>query len=104
MVAFPGGFGTLDELFEILTLLQTRKLGREICLVLYGREYWNEIVNFPALVRHGMIAASDLDLIHVLDTPAEAMQCLRQNVAVPPVQSCPALAKSLTSHCGSNDT
>ncbi len=53
LVAFPGGFGTLDELMEILTLAQTRKLERRIPVILYGSEYWNEIINFKALVRHG---------------------------------------------------
>src|SRR6059036_2448896 len=57
-VAFPGGFGTLDELFEMLTLLQTRKLDGPVLILLYGSGYWKEIVNFPALVRHGMIAAA----------------------------------------------
>src|SRR6202045_4550005 len=54
LVVFPGGFGTLDELMEILTLMQTRKLGRNIPVVLYGSSYWKEIINFDALVRHGM--------------------------------------------------
>jgi len=60
IVIFPGGFGTLDELSEILTLAQTRKLDRDIFILLYGSSYWNEIINFDALVRHGMIAPQDL--------------------------------------------
>src|SRR5579863_6506512 len=56
LVVFPGGFGTLDELTEILTLAQTRKLERPIPVLLYGSSYWNEIVNFKALLKHGMIA------------------------------------------------
>ncbi len=55
LVVFPGGFGTLDELFEILTLQQTGKLDRKITMLLYGSDYWSEIVDFDALVRHGMI-------------------------------------------------
>ena len=55
LVVFPGGFGTLDELTEILTLMQTKKIDRHIPVVLYGSSYWNEIINFDALVRHGMI-------------------------------------------------
>ena len=55
LVVFPGGFGTLDELIEILTLMQTEKIERRIPIVLYGSAYWNEIINFEALVRHGMI-------------------------------------------------
>jgi uncharacterized protein (TIGR00730 family) len=60
LVAFPGGFGTLDEIMEILTLAQTRKLARRVPVLLYGSAYWNEIVNFEALVRHGVIAREDL--------------------------------------------
>jgi len=62
VVIFPGGFGTLDEMFEILTLSQTGKLARAVPLILYGSTYWKEILDFQALVRHGMIAASDLEL------------------------------------------
>src|SRR4029077_187633 len=62
LVAFPGGFGTFDELFEILTLAQTRKLDRSIPVLLYGSGFWKEVVNFEALVRHGTIAAGDLKL------------------------------------------
>ncbi|HJW74657.1 MAG TPA: TIGR00730 family Rossman fold protein, partial [Thermoleophilia bacterium] len=72
IVAFPGGFGTLDELFELLTLSQTEKLDPPILILLYGRGYWEEIVNFDALVRHGMIAASDVRLLNFADSPAEA--------------------------------
>ena len=77
-VAFPGGFGTLDELFEILTLVQTHKLDRPVCVLLYGAEYWNGLVNFPALVRHGMIAPGDLDLFRIVDRPDEALAALQQ--------------------------
>src|SRR5215470_11455084 len=62
IVVFPGGYGTLDELFEFLTLCQTGKLVRPILILLYGASYWREIVDFPALVRHGMIAQEDLAL------------------------------------------
>ena len=65
LVAFPGGFGTFDELFEILTLAQTRKLDRSIPVFLYGSAYWHEVVNFEALVRHGTIAAEDLTAVRV---------------------------------------
>jgi uncharacterized protein (TIGR00730 family) len=77
LVAFPGGFGTLDELMEILTLTQTRKLDRRIPVILYGSEYWNEIINFKALVRHGMISAEDLDLFECVDTPQAALHALQ---------------------------
>ena len=62
MVVFPGGFGTMDELFEMLTLAQTQKLESKITLVLYGSEYWREVVNFDALVKHGTISPEDLRL------------------------------------------
>jgi len=60
VIFFPGGFGTLDELFELLTLLQTRKIRKHMPIVLFGNEYWNDIMNFDALVRYGTINADDL--------------------------------------------
>ncbi len=96
MVVFPGGFGTLDELFEILTLSQTGKLSRPVPVLLYGSEYWKEVVNFPALVRHGMISTEDLDLYRLVDSPAAAMEVLRE-VIVPEAETAgPAVAKSIT--------
>jgi len=80
IVAFPGGFGTLDELFEILTLAQTRKLDREIVIVLYGSTYWKEIINFEALVRHGVIDASDLQLFAFADEPGAALELLKRRI------------------------
>ncbi len=80
LVAFPGGFGTLDELTEILTLAQTHKLERRIPVILYGTEYWNEIVNFKALVRHGMISAADLELFECVDTPEAALRTLQRHL------------------------
>lgn len=80
MVVFPGGFGTLDELFEVLTLSQTQKLDRPFMILLYGTAYWNEIVNFEALVRHGTISASDLKLFHFVDTPADALKLLQKGM------------------------
>jgi uncharacterized protein (TIGR00730 family) len=75
MAVFPGGFGTMDELFEILTLQQTGK-GRPLPIVLFGASYWRELVNFDALVRHGMIDAADLALFRLVDDPEEAWQAL----------------------------
>src|SRR5438309_9567106 len=72
LVIFPGGFGTLDELFEILTLAQTRKLESKIVIVLYGSKYWKEVLNFEALVRHGTIDREDLNLFQYADSPREA--------------------------------
>ena len=99
MVIFPGGFGTLDEMFEILTLRQTRKIDRRICIVLYGREYWNDVVDFAALAKHGMIAASDLDLMHVVETRQDAMQCLRDHTVLDEAMCCPDFASSSTPCC-----
>ncbi len=77
MVVFPGGFGTLDELFEILTLTQTGKIRRRLPVLLYGRAFWSEVVNFEALARHGTIAAEDLRLFHVVDRVDEAFALLQ---------------------------
>jgi uncharacterized protein (TIGR00730 family) len=99
IVVFPGGFGTLDELFEILTLKQTRKLGGSICIVLYGSSYWKEIVDFGALVRHGVIAESDLQLFRYADDPAHALQILADNVRLDADAPAPDLAKSSTPCC-----
>ena len=72
VVVFPGGFGTLDELFEVLTLVQTRKMTKPMPIVLFGTEYWREVINFDALVRHGTIDARDVDLVHRTDSVDEA--------------------------------
>lgn len=71
LAVFPGGFGTFDELFEILTLLQTHK-APPVAVVLFGRAYWTEVVNFEALLRHGMLDPADLALFRLVDTPEEA--------------------------------
>jgi uncharacterized protein (TIGR00730 family) len=84
LVAFPGGFGTLDELFEVLTLAQTRKLDRSIPVLLYGAAYWKEVVNFEALVRHGTIAAADLKLFEFVDEPAKAFEKLKSRIEPAP--------------------
>jgi uncharacterized protein (TIGR00730 family) len=97
MVAFPGGFGTLDELFEMLTLVQTRKLERPLVILLYGSEYWQELVNFAALVRHGMISSEDLGLFRFVDTPADALAALQQGIEVEPAHATPDFARSTTS-------
>ena len=96
LVVFPGGFGTLDELAEILTLVQTGKLERQIAILLYGSSYWNEIINFDALVRHGMISAEDLGLFQFADDPASALRLLQTGLAAEPERSPPAFAHSRT--------
>jgi len=77
LVCFPGGFGTLDELFEVMTLTQTGKV-RKRPIVLVGREFWGKLVNFDWLVETGMISADDLQLFHLVDTGEEAWQVLVQ--------------------------
>ncbi len=96
IVAFPGGFGTLDELSELLTLSQTGKLDRPILIVLYGSDYWKEIVDFDALARHGMIAPEDLRLLHFADRPDEAFEILRRGLSTELEGVSPAIAKSVT--------
>jgi uncharacterized protein (TIGR00730 family) len=80
LVVFPGGFGTLDEMFEILTLAQTHKLAKRITVVIYGREYWKNVIDFDALVDSGAISPKDLDLFQFADTPEEAFEILRHGL------------------------
>ena len=96
LMVFPGGFGTLDELCEILTLAQTQKLPRPIPVVLYGRSYWNEVIDFDALVRHGMIAAEDLSLFSFAEDPQTALALLQAGIAAEPAPEAPAFAHSRT--------
>ncbi len=94
LVVFPGGFGTLDELCEILTLAQTRKLSREIPVILYGREYWSEVIDFQALVRHGTIDREDLRLFEYADDPATALGMLQARLRGEPEAETPGFAHS----------
>lgn len=96
LVVFPGGFGTLDELTEILTLAQTRKLERPIPVILYGSAYWQEILNLQALVRHGMIDSRDLQLFRYADEPAQALALLQEALASHIGESTPWFAHSRT--------
>ncbi len=77
LVVFPGGFGTFDELFELLTLTQTEKLAKRICIVIYGKGYWDRVINFQALVDAGTISPNDLKLFHWADTPEDAFEILQ---------------------------
>jgi len=80
LVVFPGGFGTLDEMFEILTLAQTQKMTKKITVVIYGPEYWKKVFNLGTLVDTGAISPKDLDLFKFADSPEEAFELLRQGL------------------------
>jgi uncharacterized protein (TIGR00730 family) len=80
LVIFPGGFGTMDELFEILTLAQTQKLAKKILVIIYGRKYWKRIINLNALIESGAIAPDDKDLFRMADTPEEAFATLKNGL------------------------
>ena len=80
LVIFPGGFGTCDELFEILTLAQTDKLSKKIGVILYGREYWDAVLNVGPMAEWGAIAEKDLELLRYADTPADAFEQLRAHL------------------------
>jgi uncharacterized protein (TIGR00730 family) len=96
LVVFPGGFGTLDELFEILTLAQTRKLKEPVPVLLYGSTYWKEVVDFEALVRYGMVSAADLQLFRYADDPQTALALLQAALLPQPAPAAPAFNPSAT--------
>jgi uncharacterized protein (TIGR00730 family) len=80
MVVFPGGFGTLDELFELLTLVQTKKITKHMPIVLYGKDYWTKLINFEFMAESGMISQNDLDLIFFAETPQQAFDYLKKDL------------------------
>lgn len=80
LVVFPGGYGTLDEMFEILTLVQTQKLSKKITVVIYGPEYWRKVFNLDTLVDTGAISPKDIDLFQFANSPEEAFEMLRQGL------------------------
>jgi hypothetical protein len=80
LVIFPGGFGTMDEFFEILTLAQTQKLAKKILVVVYGSEYWNKLFNFQTMVDAGTISPEDLELFKIVDSPEEGFEFLRDGL------------------------
>jgi uncharacterized protein (TIGR00730 family) len=80
LVVFPGGFGTLDEMFEILTLAQTQKLAKKITVVVYGKEYWSKVLKLDALVDAGAISPKDIELFQFADTPEQAFDILRRGL------------------------
>lgn len=79
-VMFPGGFGTLDEMMEVLTLLQTSKIKKKVTLVLYGRKYWESVINFQGMVGYHVINSDDLKLFRFADTPQEAFRYLTKEI------------------------
>lgn len=80
LIIFPGGFGTLDELMEVLTLMQTEKLRKDIFVVLYGGDFWDQIINFEQLANHGVISSKDLKLFKTCNTPKEAFNYLKRKL------------------------
>ena len=80
VIAFPGGFGTMDEFFELITLTQTGKSRKSIPIILYGKKYWNEIVNFDNLVKWGMISREDLKLFKICSEVDEAFDYLKKKL------------------------
>jgi hypothetical protein len=80
LVVFPGGFGTLDEMFEVLTLDQTNKLAKPITVVIYGSSYWKKVLNLELLAEKGAIGLKDLELFQFADTPDEAFAILKDGL------------------------
>lgn len=93
LVVFPGGFGTLDELFEILTLAQTQKLAKKILVLIYGKEYWSKVLNLRALVEAGTIAEEDIQLFRFVDSPEEGFTMLRDGLTKYHLQQQPQMRK-----------
>jgi uncharacterized protein (TIGR00730 family) len=80
LVVFPGGFGTMDELFEMMTLVQTRKVVKKLPIVLYGSRYWEEVMRFDTMVDWGVIAPEDLNIFHICDNPKQAFEYLKKEI------------------------
>jgi len=81
VLVFPGGFGTLDELFELLTLLQTRKMRKHLPVVMFGKQFWSEVLDLDALIRYGTISAEDVNLMMHTDSVDEAYQFIVSQLA-----------------------
>jgi len=102
LVVFPGGYGTMDELMELLTLSQTQKLAKKITIVLYGSAYWKEIINFDALLKYEMISPEDLNLFQYADDPQTAFEMLKSALLAhamqPETPETPSISKSRNPH------
>ena len=98
LVVFPGGFGTLDELFEILTLAQTEKLAKKIIVLIYGKQYWSRVLNLEALADAGTISPQDVQLFQYVDSPEEGFEILRDALTTHhlnvPAKHTPEIAKT----------
>ena len=100
LVIFPGGFGTLDELFEILTLAQTDKLAKKILVLIYGKDYWSRVLNFDAMVEAGTISPEDVQLFQMVNSPEEGFEFLRDGLTryhlgiAPRREAAPEIAKT----------
>lgn len=97
LVVFPGGFGTLDELMEILTLVQTQKLEKKMVVLLYGSVFWKEVLNFDALLKYDMISEQDLNLFEFADDVETAFKALESGLTkyyLEPDKEVPAIARS----------
>ena len=82
LIAFPGGFGTLDEIFETLTLVQTGKNSERLPIILYGTDFWKKLINFDFLLENGLISAEDLEIIEFADTPEQALAILKKRLVI----------------------
>ena len=80
LVVFPGGFGTLDEMFELLTLAQTQKLAKQMTIIIYGSSYWKGVIDLDLLADKGAIGVKDKDIFRFADTPEEAFKLLREGL------------------------
>jgi uncharacterized protein (TIGR00730 family) len=99
LIVFPGGFGTFDELFEILTLAQTQKLAKQMTVLMYGSEYWNKVINFQALVDAAVISPNDPNLFQMVDSPEQGFEILKENLSREhlggrPKEATPEIAKT----------
>jgi len=80
VIVFPGGFGTLDELFEILTLIQTHKIRKHLPVVLFGMSYWDQVIDFDVLARHGMVDSADVAIFHRTDSVEDAFELVTRSL------------------------